>query len=205
MRFIQQDPYMELARWDMITRFPSIKSSKTVPSHRSLKLRLHEDHPRHYRDRHVQAFILELVSGQRVSPSILGKGSYTKSLVVKKASKRSQIQVTLRNSALVSFLLSWSSLAMPFAQYFKGVGLGLLSDRNGNMSFYYPDLLSFAELSQFNIFIYSCNALQLHFSHNKTTNPEHARYLLSVFHAPFSKEAAFDMSTELPSLSFFRK
>lgn len=205
MRFIHQDPYMELARWDMIARFPSISLSKSIPAYQSLKLRLHEDHPRHYRDRHVQSFILELVSGQRVSPLVLGKGSYTKSLVVKKSSKRSQIQVTLRNTALISFLLRWSSMAMPSAQYFKGIGSELLSDRNGNMSFYYPDLLSFVELSQFNIFIYSCNALQLHFSHSKFTRTEHARYLLSVFHAPFAKEASFDMSVEMPSLSFFKK
>lgn len=205
MRSVYQDPYKELARWDMISRFPSISSSKSVPAYRSVKLRLHEDHPRHYRDRHIQSFILELISGQRVSPVSIMKGSYKKSLVVKKSSKRSQIEVTLRRHNLTSFLLRWTSLAMPSAQYFKGVGNNLISDRNGNMSFYYPDLLSFAELSQFSIFIYSCNAVQLHLSHTSFTKPEHARYLLSVFHAPLSKESSFDFHSEFPALAFFRK
>jgi ribosomal protein L5 len=205
MQSIYQDPYKELARWDMISRFSSIRSSKTIPSYKSLKLRLHEDHPRHYRDRHIQSFILELISGQRVSPVAISKGTYKKSLVVKKSSKRSQIEVTLRQSLLVLFLLRWTSLAMPSAQYFKGLGSGLAGDRNGNLSFYYPDLLSFPELSQFNIFIYSCNALQLHFSHTRHKNSEQARYLLSVFHAPLSKENVFDFHSEFPALSFFRK
>lgn len=205
MRSIYQDPYKELARWDMISRFPSIKSSTSVPSYQSLKLRLHEDQPRHYRDRHVQAFILELISGQRVSPVLIAKGSHKKSLVVKKASKRSQIEVTLRNSSLISFLLRWSSLAMPSAQYFRGLGSDLASDKNGNMSFYYPDLLSFSELAQFNIFIYSCNALQLHFSHTRQTDSHQAKYMLSTFHAPLSKEILFDFHSDLPSMSFFKK
>jgi ribosomal protein L5 len=205
MRSIYQDPYKELARWDMIARFPSLKLSRAVPSHQSLKLRLHEDRPHHYRDRHVQSFILELIAGQRVSPVSIAKGFYKKSLVVKKASKRSQIEVTLRGKSLILFLLRWASLAMPSAQYFRGIGSGISGDRNGNMSFYYPDLLSFNELSQFNIFIYSCNALQLHFSHTRFTDSYQAKYMLSVFHTPLSKELLVDLHAEMPSMSFFRK
>jgi ribosomal protein L5 len=205
MRTIYQDPYVELARWDMISRFSSIKSSKNIPSYQSLKLRLHEDQPRHYRDRHVQSFILELISGQRVSPNVISKGTYKKSLVVKKVSKSSQIEVTLRGKRLALFLLRWTSFAMPSAQYFRGLGASFSIDRNGSSSLYYSDLLSFGELSQFSIFIYTCNAVQLHFFQTRHTNLEQASYLLSVFHAPLLKESVFDLQSDVPALFFFRK
>lgn len=204
MRLLYQDPYKELARWDMISRFRSVSSSHTIPNYEALRLRMHEDHPKHYRDRHVQSFVLELITGQRVSPLMVSKGRYKKYLVVKKPLKSSQVQVTLRNNKLLQFLLRWSSLTVPSAQYFRGLGKPD-TDKNGNMSFYYPDTLSFLELLQLNIFIYSCNALQFHVSHNKFTNSLQAQYLLSVFHVPLLKETFVDPYADLPSLSFFKK
>lgn len=199
MKSIFQNNYTNIIRWDSISRFSHDKFYK-LPRIDSIVFRLHESQPKQSKDKYIASLFLELITGQRVSPVILSKGSYKISFSTKRSRKDLQTQVTLRNCNLNWFIDRWVLLALGKNSQFNSLR-NIKTDSHGGMHLYYLDIFSFFELDQLGSFIDRCNGLQMHIRTNASNHVE-SLFLLASSGIPIEKEGSV-IKESIPSVSFF--
>lgn len=161
MKSFSQYVYKDLLRWDMIKN-KSFFNVDRLPKIDKIIINIHESSLQNKKDKYILAFLLEILSGQRVSPLMLFRGTYKKTLVVKKAQPLSgRTQITLRGRNMYTFFDRWVYLSIPRAFQFSGIK-NLTFDKSGGTTFYYDDVFSFLELDGLNSLIHKCNGLQIH-------------------------------------------
>lgn len=103
MKPLSQQHYENIIRWDSTAlKYP--KCSKDVSKLDKMVLLLHENTQKHSKEKYILALCLELLTGQRTSPTILSEGTYKKSVTYTKKDKLPLAQVTLRKKSLFHFL-----------------------------------------------------------------------------------------------------
>ena len=127
--------YENIVRWDLISKKKKIKSSFATPSIEKITLHMHEKFSQSPKDVYVLSLCMESLTGQRVSPRIIEKGSYKMDLVSKKARSSIHVQVTLRNKQLFNFLDTYL-LSFPRTSLESNPIELLFTCKKGNISFY---------------------------------------------------------------------
>ena len=201
MESFSKNTYEHTIRWDMASRF-TFKTSFDIPTLNQISIRMHETHPKNYKDRFVLALFLELISGQRVANRLILKGKYKKSLTVKHNSEAIQLATTLRGNNLYIFTDKWllyGLLKASTLSQFKNLEFS----KKGTVSFYYNDALQFQETHKLFSIVHKIGGLQIHYK-SSSTDPILLRYLLNSWRIPLDTEGLVD-SKCLPSYNFFNK
>lgn len=192
--------YKDIIRWDLITQF-EIQSAYQIPSIKQVSLRMHESHPKQYKDRFVLALFLELISGQRVANRLILKGRYKKSLTVKHSSDAIQLAVSLRGTSAYQFIDKWVLYGIPKSNMLSQYKTLSASSR-GTLSFYYPELITFPETQKLFPTVHKIGGVQIHLVSNIASNA-YLLYILASLRIPTEAEGSVDNGNAV--YSFFNK
>lgn len=160
MASIVKNHYNNVTRWDLITKIPSIKKSVEVPQLKMITVQMHESHPKSSKEAYILAFCLEILTGQRVSPTILSKKSYKNFLAPKKLPAIHLSQVSLRQPSMYIFLDKWL-MFFPTKNLVYNPLLGLYNSDSKSISCYQTNTLRFPEWQQIATHLHKLGPLQL--------------------------------------------
>jgi ribosomal protein L5 len=138
--------YKNILRWDILPKKQQIKKSLELPRIDKITLHMHEKFSQNSKDVYVLALCMECLTGQRVSPRIIEKGSYKLNLVSKKSRTSIHVQTTLRGKNLFNFLDKYT-LGFPKLHLQENPFNKLFVCAFGNHSFYQTNLHIFESMN----------------------------------------------------------
>lgn len=181
--------YKDIIRWDLLTQF-EVHSAYQIPSIDQVSLRMHESHPKQYKDRFVLALFLELIGGQRVANRLILRGRYKKSLTVKHNSDAIQLVLSLRGPQAYRFIDKWVLYGIAKSNLLSNYKTLTTSSR-GTLSFYYPELNTFPETQKLFPTVHKIGGLQVHLISN-IPSATYIQYILASLRVPTVAEGPVD-------------
>jgi hypothetical protein len=169
MKAFTQHHYENVFRWDSIAQ-KKVTHSSAITGFKKIVLTLHEQSKKSPRDKYVLSLCLELLTGQRVSPTILSKMTYKLSMFPLKQNNATISQVTLRRKRLFLFL---DRVLLNTSDVTALDNLPNSTQPLKHFSFYYTSPLAFRECSNLHLHFHKMGPLQVHISLNQEASAAH--------------------------------
>lgn len=160
---VTQNYYQNIARWNLISKRharPKITELNNIVVH------MHKPITKdgRTRDTHVITLCIEILTNQKVSPTLMKKGTYRKNFSGKKPRSSIHASVTLRKAQMYRFL---DKFLLGFSKHSSHADAARTFCRlEKKHSFYQSNLFEFSELNALFPYILKPGALQININYN---------------------------------------